>query len=81
MVGSILGMLAFLLAVTMGMASDRFDARRVLVRDEAKLDPARTYFTPRFLAMPSRKDSPDTSARIRALRIRVGLIVYEHASL
>ena len=35
LVGSILGMLAFLLAVTMGMASDRFDTRRGLVRDEA----------------------------------------------
>ena len=35
LVGSILAMLAFLLAVTMGMASDRFDARRRLVRDEA----------------------------------------------
>jgi hypothetical protein len=34
-VGSILGLLAFLLAVTMGMASDRFDARRGIVRDEA----------------------------------------------
>jgi len=35
MVGSVLAMLAFLLAVTMGMASDRFDTRRGLVRDEA----------------------------------------------
>ena len=35
MLGSILAMLAFLVAVTMGMASDRFDARRGLVRDEA----------------------------------------------
>ena len=31
LVGSILALLAFLLAVTMGMAADRFDARRALV--------------------------------------------------
>ena len=35
LVGSILALLAFLLAVTMGMASDRFDTRRGLVLDEA----------------------------------------------
>ena len=35
LVGSILALLAFLLAVTMGMASDRFDARRAVVLDEA----------------------------------------------
>ena len=35
LVGSILALLAFLLAVTMGMASDRFDTRRGIVLDEA----------------------------------------------
>src|SRR6478609_9820105 len=35
LVGSILALLAFLLAVTMGMASDRFDTRRAVVLDEA----------------------------------------------
>jgi hypothetical protein len=35
MVGSILALLAFLLAVTMNMASERFDTRRSLVREEA----------------------------------------------
>jgi hypothetical protein len=35
LVGSILALMAFLLAVTMGMASDRFDARRGLVLAEA----------------------------------------------
>jgi hypothetical protein len=35
LVGSILALLAFLLAVTMGMASDRFDARRAVVLAEA----------------------------------------------
>jgi len=35
LVGSILALMAFLLAVTMGMASDRFDARRGLVLADA----------------------------------------------
>lgn len=35
LVGSLLALLAFLLAVTMGMASDRFDSRRELVLEEA----------------------------------------------
>jgi hypothetical protein len=35
LVGSILALLAFLLAVTMGMASDRFDTRRAIVLAEA----------------------------------------------
>lgn len=35
LVGALLGLMAFLLAVTMGMAADRFDARRGLVLDEA----------------------------------------------
>jgi hypothetical protein len=34
-VGSILALVAFMLAITMGLASDRFDARRGLVLDEA----------------------------------------------
>src|SRR6476660_1680773 len=35
LIGSILALLAFLLAVTMGMAADRFDARRAIVLAEA----------------------------------------------
>jgi len=35
LVGSLLALLAFLLAITLGMASDRFDARRGLVLEEA----------------------------------------------
>jgi hypothetical protein len=35
LVGSLLGLMAFLLAITMGMAADRFDTRRGLVLEEA----------------------------------------------
>jgi hypothetical protein len=34
-VGGLLGLMAFLLAITMGMASERFDTRRALVMEEA----------------------------------------------
>jgi hypothetical protein len=35
LVGSLLALMAFLLAITMGMASDRYDTRRGLVQEEA----------------------------------------------
>ncbi len=35
LIGAILGLMAFMLAVTMGLAADRFDTRRGLVLDEA----------------------------------------------
>jgi hypothetical protein len=35
LVGSLLALMAFMLGITMGMASDRFDARRALVMDDA----------------------------------------------
>ena len=35
LVGSLLALMAFVLAITMGMAADRFDARRGLVLAEA----------------------------------------------
>jgi hypothetical protein len=50
-VGSILALLAFLLAVTMGMASDRFDTRRGLVLDEANAI-GTTYLRAGYLPQP-----------------------------
>ena len=35
LVGSLLALMAFVLAITMGMAADRFDARRGMVLAEA----------------------------------------------
>ena len=51
-VGSILALLAFLLAVTMGMASDRFDARRAIVLDEANAI-GTTYLRAGYLPEPA----------------------------
>jgi hypothetical protein len=59
LVGSILALLAFLLAVTMGMAADRFDARRANVLAEAN-DIGTTYLRAGYLPEPA-------SSRIREL--------------
>ena len=52
LVGSILALLAFLLAVTMGMASDRFDARRGVVLEEANAI-GTTYLRAGYLPEPA----------------------------
>ena len=52
LVGSILALLAFLLAVTMGMASDRFDARRANVLTEAN-SIGTTYLRAGYLPEPA----------------------------
>lgn len=59
LVGSILALLAFLLAVTMGMAADRFDTRRAVVLDEAHAI-GTTYLRAGYLPEPA-------SSEIRAL--------------
>jgi hypothetical protein len=52
LVGSIIALMAFLLAVTMGMASDRFDSRRALVLDEAN-SIGTTYLRAGYLPEPA----------------------------
>ena len=52
LVGSILALLAFLLAITMGMASDRFDTRRGLVLEEANTIQT-TYLRAGYLPDPA----------------------------
>ncbi len=56
LVGSVLGLFAFLLAVTMGMAADRYDTRRVIVVDEANAIET-TYLRAGFLPSPQREAS------------------------
>jgi hypothetical protein len=57
-VGAILALMAFLLAVTMGMASDRFDARRSLVLEEANAI-GTAYLRADFLPQPYRDRSKE----------------------
>lgn len=60
-VGSLLGLMAFLLAITMGMASERFDARRALVLAEANAV-GTTYLRAGYLSEPA---SRKTKALLR----------------
>jgi membrane protein YdbS with pleckstrin-like domain len=70
LVGSLLALMAFLLAVTMGMASDRFDTRRGLVLEEAD-SIGTTYLRSGYLPEPARTDSRDLLREYVPLRINV----------
>jgi hypothetical protein len=69
-VGSILALLAFLLAVTMGMASDRFDARRAIVLDEANAI-GTTYLRAGYLPEPASSQIRELLREYVPLRIVV----------
>jgi hypothetical protein len=56
MVGSILGLLAFLLAFTFGLAATRFDARRQVVLEEANAI-GTTYLRSKLLPEPQRAET------------------------
>jgi hypothetical protein len=70
LVGSILALLAFLLAVTMGMASDRFDARRGIVLDEANAI-GTTYLRAGYLPEPASSQIRELLREYVPLRIVV----------
>jgi hypothetical protein len=70
LVGSILALLAFLLAVTMGMASDRFDTRRAIVLDEANAIRT-TYLRAGYLPEPAASDIRELLREYVPLRIRL----------
>ena len=67
-VGSILALLAFLLAITMGMAVDRFDTRRGLVLEEAN-SIGTTYLRAGYLPEPASTTSRDLIREYVPLRI------------
>src|SRR6188508_996634 len=69
LVGSILALLAFLLAVTMGMASDRFDTRRGIVLDEAN-SIGTTYLRAGYLPEPASSQIRELLREYVPLRIR-----------
>jgi hypothetical protein len=68
-VGSILALLAFLLAVTMGMASDRFDTRRAIVLSEANAI-GTTYLRAGYLPEPASSEIRELLREYVPLRIR-----------
>ncbi len=72
LVGSILALLAFLLAVTMGMAADRFDARRAIVLDEANAI-GTTYLRAGYLPEPASREIRELLREYVPLRIGLTL--------
>ena len=67
-VGSILALMAFLLAITMGMAGDRFDTRRGLVLDEANAL-GTTYLRAGYLSEPASAEMQELVIEYVPLRI------------
>ena len=67
-VGSIIGLMAFLLAITMGMAGDRFDTRRGLVLAETNAI-GTTYLRAGYLSEPASSDSQALLREYVPLRI------------
>ena len=68
LVGALLGLMAFLLAVTMGMAADRFGARRDLVLAEAN-SVGTTYLRAGYLPEPAATESRKLLSAYVPLRI------------
>ncbi len=68
LVGSIIALMAFLLAITMGMATDRFDTRRGLVLAEAN-DIGTTYLRACYLSEPAASESQELLREYVPLRI------------
>ena len=71
LVGSILALMAFLLAITMGMAADRFDARRGLVLAEANAI-GTAYLQASFLPDPQAEQMRELLREYLPLRIATG---------
>jgi hypothetical protein len=67
-VGSLLALMAFLLAIAMGMASDRFDTRRGLVLAEAN-SVGTTYLRAGYLPEPASREIRDLLREYVPLRI------------
>lgn len=67
-VGSLLALMAFLLAITMGMASDRFNARRGIVLAEAN-SVGTTYLRAGYLQEPASSEIKDLLREYVPLRI------------
>jgi hypothetical protein len=68
LVGGILALMAFLLAVTMGMASDRFDTRRGMVLEEANAIET-TFLRAGYLPEPANEELRELLRQYLPLRI------------
>ena len=68
LVGSLLALMAFLLGITMGMASDRFDTRRGRVLEEANTIRA-AYLQAGYLRSPESEQTRELLREYAALRV------------
>jgi hypothetical protein len=68
LVGSLLALMAFMLAITMGMASDRFDTRRGLVLEEAN-SIGTTYLRAGYLPEPASSEAQELLREYVPLRV------------
>jgi hypothetical protein len=68
LVGSLLALMAFVLAITMGMAADRFDTRRNVVLAEANAI-GQTYLQASYLPDPQAEQMRELLREYRPLRI------------
>ena len=68
LVGSLLALMAFLLAITMGMASDRFDSRRQLVLEEANAI-GTVYLRAGYLSQPASDQTRELLREYAPLRV------------
>lgn len=80
LVGSLLALMAFMLAITMGMASERFDTRRGLVLGEAN-SVGTTYLRAGYLPEPASTDSRELMREYAPLRIATNDIVELEANI
>jgi hypothetical protein len=80
LVGSILALLAFLLAITMGMAADRFDGRRALVLEETNAI-GTTYLRAGYIPAPLGEESRKLLREYVPLRIATSDIAQLQANL
>jgi uncharacterized membrane protein (DUF485 family) len=70
LVGSLLALMAFLLAITMGMAADRFDRRRALVLEEANAI-GTTFLRAGYIPAPMNDESRELLRQYAPLRVAV----------
>lgn len=79
-VGALLGLMAFLLAISMGMASDRFDTRRGLVLAEANAL-GTTYLRAGYLPEPASGEIRDLIREYVPLRITTNDLAQVRANI
>jgi hypothetical protein len=80
LVGSLLALMAFLLAITMGMAADRFDRRRALVLEEANAI-GTTFLRAGYIPAPMSDESRELLRQYAPLRVAVSDKVVLEANL